>query len=285
MSKNLEAFKADLKKDVGEYLGDAAAEREYRAEARKRLYTAISPLRYQLSIACSELANRVGHIADGTQPYPTGLDTYFGRSTSYRLLRIFALTELVERQIAYTDFSVDPFMSALLRFKRLIYACMSGDKIICGHPNANWEDQIEHLYHGSLNMISSVMIVAESDGAQRVRRFDEFIDGMCGLPAFDAIKPLPALLADLTAKAKPILWIRLIALGELCTQFLELYSSDLGIEVDKFDGAALIGRMRDVFVQKNIDRYAAALLDLKDVQRGKNPPRTQQVGLFGQSKQ
>jgi hypothetical protein len=47
-------LEATLRKGVEEYLSDKAAERQYRLEARKRLYAAIGPLRFQLVVACSD---------------------------------------------------------------------------------------------------------------------------------------------------------------------------------------------------------------------------------------
>jgi hypothetical protein len=117
-------LEATLRKGVEEYLGDKAAERQYRLEARKRLYTAIGPLRFQLVVACSDFAGRVERMATGKQPYATSLKGYFGRSTAFRLLRLFAVAELIERQITYADFSVDPSTVDLLRFKDAAFRCM-----------------------------------------------------------------------------------------------------------------------------------------------------------------
>ena len=50
--------KAVLRKEVEEYLGDKAAERHYRLQARKRIYSAVGPLRFQLILACNEFASR-----------------------------------------------------------------------------------------------------------------------------------------------------------------------------------------------------------------------------------
>ena len=52
-------------------LGDAAAQRQYEFEARKRLYTAIGPLRFQLIMACRDFAARIANwttVAPSSQP-------------------------------------------------------------------------------------------------------------------------------------------------------------------------------------------------------------------------
>src|SRR5262249_41750353 len=121
---------ATLRKGVEEYLGDKAAERQYRLDARKRLYAAIGPLRFQLIVACDDFATRIARIGSGRQPYATSLQGYFGRSTTFRLLRILAVAELIERQIAHADFSVDPSTADLLRFKHEVFRCLSSSTII-----------------------------------------------------------------------------------------------------------------------------------------------------------
>lgn len=55
---------ADLKRQVENDLGEAAAERSYNFDARKRLYAAIGPLRFQLVVAAVQYRARVISIAE-----------------------------------------------------------------------------------------------------------------------------------------------------------------------------------------------------------------------------
>src|SRR6266849_3235621 len=141
---------AMLHRQVEEYLGEKAAERQYRLDARKRLYSAIGPLRFQLIMACSDFASRISRIGTGQQPYATSLKGYFGRSTVFRFLRLFGIAELIERQTAYADFSVDPSMINLLRFKSAAFRCLCSSTISLNHPKANWDEQVEHIFHDTL---------------------------------------------------------------------------------------------------------------------------------------
>lgn len=74
LKKDFESFKSDLDRErakekasvegtvrqqVETVLGELAAQRQYILDARKRLYTAIGPLRFQLLMACRDLAGRV----------------------------------------------------------------------------------------------------------------------------------------------------------------------------------------------------------------------------------
>jgi len=135
LAKQKAVFEGNIRTAVESFLGERAADREYELEARKRLYTTIGPLRFQLLIACRDLAGRIE-----THPrrnYSTAVDRYYGRSTLFRILWPLAVAELIERQIAYADFSVDPSALNLLRFKRAAFAALTGGSIVCNHPNAD----------------------------------------------------------------------------------------------------------------------------------------------------
>jgi hypothetical protein len=115
--ENATRLEAQVRKEVEILLGDRAADREYALDARKRLYAAIGPLRFQLLLACRDLTGRI--ISHGTRKnYSTSVETYYGRSTLFRIIRPLALSELIERQIAYADFAVDPAAVRLLKFKK-----------------------------------------------------------------------------------------------------------------------------------------------------------------------
>jgi hypothetical protein len=86
---------ANVRQQVDTLLADRAADREYALEARKLFYQSIGPLRFQLLLACRDLAGRI--IAHSRNPYDTGLASYYGKSFLYRLLRPLALSELIER--------------------------------------------------------------------------------------------------------------------------------------------------------------------------------------------
>ena len=213
------ALDAQLRRHVDEYLGDRAADREYHLEARKRLYAAVGPLRFQLISASVDFANRVHGIGTGAQQYDLSLKGYFGRSTAFRLLKLFALTELVERQVAHADFSVDPTIIDLLRFKYGAFRCLSSGAISLKHPRVNWNHQEEHVFYDTLSIISSALIIFGADGTERAIRFDEFTESCGDTNWLRQIHPIPRLLDGFTPKAKPILWIRLVALGQLCSTF------------------------------------------------------------------
>jgi len=251
---------ATLRKGVEEYLGERAAERQYQFEARKRLYAAIGPLRFQLVVACSDFAGRIDRIGSGKQSYATTLSGYFGRSTTFRLLRLFAFSELIERQVAYADFSVDPSTINLLHFKNAAFRCMASSTIVLGHPAANWNEQVEHVYWDMLSRIAAVLIVDDGVGTPaRTMRFDEFDKFVSTPENLEAIHPIPTLMDGFSITAKPILWIRFVALAHLCTSFLEREGPPLGITAEAYDGAAVLRTLNDDYVQANYESFCGML--------------------------
>jgi hypothetical protein len=266
LDQKLAASKAEveamLHREVEEYLGEKAAERQYRLEARKRLYAAIGPLRFQLVMACGDFANRIKRIGTGQQSYATSLKGYFGRSTVFRFLRLFGIADLIQRQAAYADFSVDPSMVKLLRFKYAAFRCLSSSTISLSHPKANWDEQVEHVFHDALSIIAAAMIVSEADGRQRVMRFDEFNHFISDPKRLATIHPIPRIMKDFTIPTKPILWVRLVALGELCSKLVDSEGPQLGIISEPFDGSTLLRSSNDEFLTRNHDLYRDVLRDI-----------------------
>lgn len=268
MERRLAISKAEvealLRREVEEYLGEKAAERQYRLDARKRLYAAIGPLRFQLVTACADFANRINRIGSGKQQYATSLKGYFGRSTVFRFLRLFGLSELIERQTAYADFSVDPAMINLLRFKYAAFRCLSSSTISLDHPKANWHEQVEHVFHDTLSMIAAAMIVTEGDGQQRMMRFDEFNGFISNPEKLSMIHPIPRLMEDFSISEKPILWVRFVALAELCIAFVQREGPALGIAAEPHVGSKLLNASSDEFLSLNHDRYCEILKSVSD---------------------
>ena len=246
---------ASLRRSVEEYLGDKNAERQYRFDALKRLYTAIGPLRFQLARACDEFSARIDRIGTGKQPYATSLEDYFGRSTLFRLLKLFAITELIERQIADADFNVDPSTVNLLRFKHQAFKCLSSSAVSLDHPNAEWDKQIEHVFFDTLSIVSAAMILEDPGKQDRAMRFHEFNMFVEEKNRLGRINPFPRLFEDFTFDKKPILWVRFVTLAQLCNTFLATEGPRVGIEPEPYDCSRMLLATTDKFVRDNHNRY------------------------------
>jgi hypothetical protein len=250
---------ARLKKDLEEYLGERSVERNYRAEARKRLYVAVGPLRFQLLVAAAEFANRVSRIGDGKYAYDMSLKGYFGQSTAYRMLRVLAVSELIERQIAYADFAVDPEMRSLLKFKRQAFLALSSHRVSLGHPQEDWNRQDQHVFYDVLGIIASAMITQEGATSSRVLRFDEFASMVVGKEGLHRIDPIPRLVADFSVESKPILWLRFMALAQLCIGLLETQGSELGLEREEINIDQALDATKDVHLREHRQMYREGL--------------------------
>lgn len=254
---------AQLRKEIEEYLGERLVERNYRAEAKKRLYLAVGPLRFQLLVAAAELSNRVERIGDGKYVYDMSINSYFGQSTAYRILRVLAISELIERQVAYADFAVDPEMRGLLKFKRQALLSLSSHRVSLGHPQEDWNRQEQHVFYDVLGIIASAMIIQESPTLSRVMRFDEFSKLAAEKDEIKRIDPIPHLITGFTIESKPILWLRLLALAELCIGLLENHGSALGLEINQIEIGLMLDQANDNHIRLNRDKYLNSLTNFR----------------------
>jgi hypothetical protein len=252
-----------LRREVEEYLADRSAERQYALEARKRLYAAIGPLRFQLLTASTDFVSRTVPMAKKQQTFKITLDSYFGRSTVFRFLRLFAVMELIERQMAYADFAAEPSTTILLRFKYAAFKCMSSGRITLDHPNATWQNQEQHIFFDTLSMIAAAMIVSDGD-RQRVMRFDEF-NAFVAQPANrERIHPVPRLFEDFTTFGRPLLWLRIVALTALCNEYMRREGNGLGIREWRIDVVQLLSAGEDEFIYQHRARYRDAIEKLSN---------------------
>lgn len=254
-------IEAQYKERVELVLGDAAADRAYRSEARKRLYQALGPLRFQLLVAAAEWTNRVARI--GFKPsasYDMSLQGHFLRSTAYRLLRLLAIAELIERQSAFADFMVDPDMRTLLKFKRQAGQCLSSADVSMAHPDEDWASQKQHVFNDVLSNLTAAMIVKDAGtGTERVIRFDEFQGLLEDNDLRKALHPVPALMIGFTPSSRPILWLRMLALSQLCIGLLEVQGEPLGLEVQPINLDEMLCLSGDAFITGKANQYVSAL--------------------------
>ncbi|TPQ31040.1 hypothetical protein C2U70_25110 [Bradyrhizobium guangdongense] len=232
LARDKALFEGAIRKEIETQLGEGAAQRQYELEARRRLYLAIGPLRFQLMLACRDLTGRIQSFAF-TQRYHMNLASYYGRSTLYRILRPIAICELIEEQIALADFSIDPSAIDCLRFRRTITRTFSGDELPCDHPQINWDVQEQHVFADAISSCAR-RLIATSDG-KRVLRFDEFEEQLDNEGA-TIVAPFDSLLIDFTTAAKPIFWIRLVSYANACNRLVsrlggpEFASSEFPVE-------------------------------------------------------
>ncbi len=246
-----------VRERVETILGERAAEREYLLEARKRLYLAIGPLKFQLLIACRDIAKRIeGHGFKAA--YSMKLSGYYGSNTLYRLLRPLAIAELIERQITCADFAVEESALDLLRFKKSAFHALTGGSLMCNHPQVDWKRQSQHVFYDTLTEAANALIASSPDGNNRVLRYEEFCEMDFG---HHGLASLAVIVDDFTIKSKPLFWVRLIAVGHICREFLGKTGTALGFEYRSYNIQGLLTCSEDAYILENIDAFKNAVKD------------------------
>lgn len=251
------AMEGAIRREVESFLGQAAAQRQYEFDARRRLYLAIGPLRFQLLLACRDLAGRIEALG-GREQYGVHLDGYYGKSTLYRLLRPVALAEAIEDQVALSDFAVDPSAVDCLRFRRSLSRILCGDELVEGLPGVNWNQQDQHLFTGSLSGCAQALIERREKEAPRVLRFDEFLV-VLEREGFARVAPFDHLLQDFSAHAKPLLWLRLVAYAYACNALITRHGTDVGFAEQAFPTRELLQRSRQPDIMADAETLVARI--------------------------
>jgi len=259
LEKDKAGWQGEIHKGVEVYLGEKSAEREYNLEARKRLYSAVGPLRFQLLVASRDVSARIMNYGMAPFEYNTDMRWYYGRSTLYRLLRPIAIAELIERQITYADFSVDPTGIELLRFKKAALTAFTDSDSILDHPKAEWGEEIEHVFSGTLSRLANALIIPDEDMPSKKRpmyfhEFTSFIDDPKNLRQFS---PLKDMLHNFDVREKPIFWIRLVCFGYICNEYVEHLGKSIGFQKRDFDLNRLLLASEDEFTRSKLEELKA----------------------------
>jgi hypothetical protein len=259
LDKQLSRFsgeqEARLKKDVELFSRENEASLQYELDARRRLYQAIGPLKFQLLLAARDFQVRIKNHA--RYPFRVDMGSYYGMSTFYRLARLLCLSDLIERQVAFADFSIDESALELLRFKKSLYLLLSGSKITNHHPRVDWENQVEHLFFDTLSIVGEGLAVKAEDNTLRCMTYGELVDAFESQQIPPTLRPLIGLLQDFDLAEKPILWTRLAGVGALCAALVADTGAAIGFQSKPYDLAALLRASRDEFIVSNADKYVS----------------------------
>lgn len=271
LSKDFEDYKSQWKRDLNQeslklsgtirkevegYIGEQSARREYELEAKKRLYQAIGPLRFQLLLACRDIAHRIeGHGL--RKAYEMSSSHFYGRNTIYRILKPLAISELIESQVAYTDFSVDESALDSLLFKKSCSLAFAGGEVLCNHPDIDWSNQTEHLFFDTLTEAASVLICKE-ESTIRILTFHEFNDQYDDLISNSGLLAISRIIDGFTMRSKPLFWLRLVSFGHICREFLGSAGKDLRFEYSHFNLTGLIKKTEDDYILSRVNEFKKA---------------------------
>lgn len=248
----LESWKTELAVKKAE----AEARIGYEFEAKKRLYTAIGPLRFQLLLACRDAARHVKSHSGGQRDFPVTVNNYYGVSTLHKIIRPIALLELIEEQIMYADFAVESEAIELIKCKQSIYAAFSSGKTVHGHPDANWDDEEQHIFYHSISRIANALVIPADSGGKRVMRFDEFEEFLKSAENVARVSPLPYLYEDFTFRKKPLFAARLVLYGYVCAKYVNNYGVPIGFEKIDYSVPELLKNIDDEYINGRLDDFS-----------------------------
>jgi len=249
------------------------AQQQYELQARQRLYTAVGPLRFQLVIACRELASRIEALHK--RPYDTAMNGYFGPNTLYRILRPLTLAELVERQTNYVDFSVDRAAVVLLRFQTAAYEALTGAGAVLQGMPLDWTSETQHVFKGRLQHAAHLLVV-DAD-PPRCARFDEF-PAILQRARHDDPTGGMARLANLvdgtSPRRDPVFWSRLVAYGYVANWLLRSEGSAAAYNPVPYPVTDMLNAANDTQLDAIATNMPNRLETMIDTTPGGEPPTT-----------
>jgi hypothetical protein len=225
MQRQLEVIKGSL----AEAQAERDAQRDYTYEARKRLYSEIQPLLFQL-MELSESAYRwvMGLARTARQGQLSWLSKgYYLRMTIYRLTAPLAVFRLIQRRLTVVDLTVDVRLRIQYNIAKQIYFSVSdgftlasvGDYPIPYDPHhvrrwRGYEPSVhtqQHLFRGHLDMIADALVVREQDGL-RCMTYGEFETQFLDTNSdvYRATHALAAGFSEFDPRSRPVVWRMLI---------------------------------------------------------------------------
>jgi hypothetical protein len=236
------------------YLLSRKAQIDYEFMARKRLYDAIGPLRMQLLFAAKAVVTRTqDHPGERWEMDPS---EHYARSFIFRLLRPLAVWQLIERQMAIADFSVDPDAIALLRFNSAAVRMLSGDMVVLAHPGADWTTQSQHLFRDNLQVAASKLIAEEENGSV-VIDYGRLQREVPDPRADDALHDLAMIFDRCSYRLteNPLFWLRLVGYAYTCSQLLAAQGGSVGFETPELSTTKLLSSVDDEFIVARVPEY------------------------------
>jgi hypothetical protein len=236
----------ELRGKLTEEHEEASALREYRFEARKRLYSELYPLLFQLGEQSEAALFRIFGLARSARtgkltPESAGNSKSRLRkgsasylpSTLYRFMAPLATYRLCERRLTSVDLSLDDELQWQYRLAKLLYRSWSDGVEIaevevdhrppCTYdpggdsPEASVSTQ-QHLSVQKIErVIESMLVQTDPQEPLRCVTLGEFFTSYeSGDPALArAIKPLRDLFVGFSPKSRPVLWRLLIVHAHL----------------------------------------------------------------------
>jgi hypothetical protein len=235
-----------LKDELIEARSEREAQRDYRYDAVKRLYTDLQPLLFQLSELCDSAymharglarTGRNGKLGKGPDSWVG--EGYYLISTAYRLLVPVSLMQLMQRRLTLVDLSVDDALKEQYRFARaLAGAWIAGFDVAAKEPPLEYRphdrdapDRLQHLYAGQLETAAGCLLVRDPDNGLRPRTYSELEAAYRDGDAREAFAPAVALFEGFHPRTHPVLWRTIVVQVHLHRAIARTFAEEMGVVV------------------------------------------------------
>jgi hypothetical protein len=251
-------------------LATRQARLDYQYAAKKRLYEAVGPLRFQLVVAAGDLARRVdSHLR--SRRWVMAPSGYYVHSFLYRLLRPLAIGVLVEREMSYADFSVDPSSVDLLRFDRAAYRMLTGaDPFMDLNATANsdepvyyqgldWARESQHIFRDNLRSAAMCLLAKGAGDRDVVIDYAEFRQRWPDPLTEERLAGLARLFqrSKNSLLESPVFWVRLVGYAYVCRDYVSRHGPDIGVGVPDLAVSELLAATQDDQVTSHLHEYPA----------------------------
>lgn len=228
-NKSLEELRDRLSRRAAE----ESARRDYEYEARKRLYTQIQPLLFQLAELCEGSYDRIVSLQRARVFRLLEPGSYVMLSTIYRLASPLVVIRQIQRSLTAVDLGVDPTVRGqYLVAKELARTLTCGEQLADTNPKLHyrWETWAErqHIGVGELEMLVKLLTVRDADGVTRSMDYSEF--QACyqnDKEARRVINYSQVRLAGANPLSKPVVWRALVAQAYLQWVMLDMIERSL----------------------------------------------------------
>lgn len=257
-AERLEEQKGRLSKELAsessrlaEISAERSARRDYEYDARKRLYSEIEPLLFQLYEALEEAHYRVRSLARTSRDnhLPGWLDSngYYLNSTAFKLIIPAVLLRIMQRQMTFVDLRLDETIRIRYQLLKLYSRSFTDDFLFAAVPaklaydpnNPQWrqlksQDPAKYtrqgLLVGDLENICDALIVEDANHRARAIGFSEFERLLLNLGKRDSILEMLSLLASFSPSGRPVLARILVAQAVMAQLILSTYAQDISVE-------------------------------------------------------
>jgi hypothetical protein len=215
-------------------LKEREAQRDYRYDAKKRLYAEFQPLLFQLVELSESAYSRIEGLARTAAAAKTvhpllGTGSYLSRSTMYRLMAPIAVLRLGQERLTLVDFTVEPAIRFQYSLARQLYISLTeGPELADIQPALPYDPyaerdtpgfsyipavhDLQHLWLGDLDRLLDAMTVREADKPPHLLTWGQFDEEFTNKRSHlhGPASKIESIFAGLHPQNTPILWRILI---------------------------------------------------------------------------